>query len=149
MYLRLNEHLSNKKSNAALQSAISKYGLENFIFFIFEYFTYKNKSSSSKLLTDLESLYIKKFEFNTLYNYMRNATSLEGYKHTEAAKIKMIQRFSDKTKHPFWNKHHTEKSKLLISKPGKLNPMYGKTHTIQTRELIKSKKKKYVGGVGI
>lgn len=30
LYLRLNEHLSNRKSNSALQSAISKYGLQNF-----------------------------------------------------------------------------------------------------------------------
>lgn len=101
LYHRLNEHLSNKKSNAALQSAISKYGLENFTFCIFEYFTYINKHSTGKLLTDLESLYIKKFNFNTLYNYMRNATSLEGYKHTEEAKLKMRHRYLDKTNHPF------------------------------------------------
>ena len=34
LYLRLNEHLSNKKSNRSLQAAISKYGLENFNFCI-------------------------------------------------------------------------------------------------------------------
>lgn len=67
---------------------------------------------------------------------MRDTTSLEGYKHTEAAKMKMVERFADKSNHPFWKKHHTEESKLLISKPGVLNPMYGKTHTIQTKELV-------------
>ena len=30
LYFRLIEHLSNKKSNSALQSAIAKYGLEKF-----------------------------------------------------------------------------------------------------------------------
>lgn len=149
LYLRLNEHLSNRKSNPALQLAILKYGLENFTFCIFEYFTYENKLTSSKLLTDLESLDIKKFEFNLLYNYMRDATSLKGYKHTEGARMNMIQRFVDKSNHPFWNKHHTEESKLLISKPGRLNSMYGKTHTIQTKELIRSKRKIYAEGVGI
>jgi len=39
--------------------------------------------------------------------------------------------------------------KKLISKPGILNPMYGKIHSEKTKELIKSKKKKYISGVGI
>lgn len=63
--------------------------------------------------------------------------------------MNMIQRFVDKSNHPFWNKHHTEESKLLISKPGRLNSMYGKTHKIQTKELIRSKRKIYAEGVGI
>lgn len=88
LYLRLNEHLSKRKSNSALQAAILKYGLDNFDFCIYEYFSYENKSTSFKLLTDLESMYIKKFEFSNLYNFMRNATSLEGYKHTDEAKEK-------------------------------------------------------------
>jgi hypothetical protein len=100
-YLRLNEHISNRKSNSALQLAFSKYGLENFSFCVYEYFTYENKVVSSKLLTDLETSYISKFEFNSLYNYMKTATSLEGYKHTEQAKLKMAKRFINKSDHPF------------------------------------------------
>lgn len=38
LYLRLNEHLSNRKSNSALQSAIVKHGLENFSFCVYEFF---------------------------------------------------------------------------------------------------------------
>ena len=38
--LRLNEHLNNRKSNAALQKAIAKHGLDKFNFCIFEFFTY-------------------------------------------------------------------------------------------------------------
>jgi hypothetical protein len=101
LYIRLNEHLSNRKSNSALQLAISKYGLENFEFYVFEYFTYINKSSSNKLLTNLESIYIKKFKLEDLYNFMRDATSLAGYKHTDEAKAKMVKRFKDKINHPF------------------------------------------------
>lgn len=63
LYLRLNEHLSNRKYNRALQAAISKYGLDNFNIFIYEYFTYENKVTSSKFLTDLETMYIRKFKF--------------------------------------------------------------------------------------
>lgn len=44
LYLRLNEHLDNRKSNNALQDALKKYGLDKFNFFIYEYFSYKNKS---------------------------------------------------------------------------------------------------------
>ena len=91
LYLRLNEHLSNRKSNRALQIAISKYGLENFNFCIFEYFTYENKTTSFKLLTELETMYINKFKFSNLYNFLKNASSSEGYKHTEAAKEKWLK----------------------------------------------------------
>jgi len=34
-YLRLNEHLENKKSNLALQKAFAKYGIDKFEFLIF------------------------------------------------------------------------------------------------------------------
>lgn len=68
-YLRLNEHLVNKKSNVALQNAFVKYGLDRFKFCIYEYFTYDSKIVSSKALTDLETSYISKFKFDTLYNF--------------------------------------------------------------------------------
>lgn len=104
LYLRLVEHINNKKSNVALQKAIEKYGLNNFYFSVFEYFSYDSKIVSNKALTDLETNYIKKFDFNTLYNFMRTATSLEGYKHTQQAKMRMIARFKDKYNHPMFGK---------------------------------------------
>lgn len=123
--------------------------MENFSFCVYEYFTYENKLTSANLLTDLETTYIRKFKFNTLYNFMKTATSLEGYKHTDATKLKMIERLQKKTNHPFWGKHHDNKTKILISKPGSSNPMYGITHTKQTKDLMRVLKKKYVYGVGI
>ena len=101
LYLRLNEHLSHRKSNKALQAAISKYGIDNFNFCIYEFFTYENKASSFKLLTDLETIYIRKFKFKDLYNFLENASSSEGYKHTDEAIKKMVKRLEDKTNHPF------------------------------------------------
>jgi group I intron endonuclease len=101
LYLRLNEHLSYRKSNKALQAAISKYGLDNFNFCIYEYFTYVDKTTSFKLLTELETMYIKKFNFSNLYNFLENASSSEGYKHTDVAKQKMVKRLENKTNHPF------------------------------------------------
>lgn len=149
LYLRLNEHLSYRKSNKALQASILKYGLDNFEFCIYEYFTYENKATSFKLLTDLETMYIKRFNFSNLYNFLENASSSEGYEHTDLTKEKMVKRLEDKTNHPFWGKHHDVKSKSLISKPGSLNPMFGKTHSEKTKSLMRSKKVKYPNGVGI
>lgn len=57
------------------------------------YFTYKSKAISNKSLTDLESDYIKKFKFDTLYNFKAIATSLLDYKYTEEAIKKMIEYF--------------------------------------------------------
>jgi group I intron endonuclease len=78
LYLRLTEHLANKKSNMALQNAIVKYGLDKFSFGILEYFTYDSKLVSHKSLTDLETNYIKKYNFDNLYNFKRIATSMLG-----------------------------------------------------------------------
>ena len=126
LYLRLVEHLTAKKSNIALQRAIAKHGLDKFHFYIYEYFSYSNKLISNKPLADLETSYIKKFDFKTLYNFNKTARSLQGYKHTEEAMLKMLNRFIFKHNHPMFGKTYTEEAIKLISKPGKLNPMYGK-----------------------
>ena len=61
-----------------------------------------------------------------------------------------VKRLEDKSNHPFWGKHHDVKAKSLISKPGSpLNPMFGKTHSEETKNLMRSKKVKYPNGVGI
>jgi group I intron endonuclease len=73
------------KSNLALQKAFAKYGLDKFQFCIFEYFTYESKIISNQALTDLETSYIKRFNFDNLYNFKATATSSLGYKHTEEA----------------------------------------------------------------
>lgn len=126
-YIRLNEHLNNRKSNIILQKAFNKYGLENFNWIIYEYFSYGTKILSGEDLTKLETSYIKYFDFYTLYNMKREASSMLGYKHTDAAIQKMIQRFKDSTNHP----------------------MFGKKHKEETKELMRMKRNKYLDGVGI
>lgn len=83
LYLRLIQHLYNKKSNIALQNGIVKQGLDKFESCAYEYFTYYSKVVNNKALTDLETNHIKKYPFACLYNFIRTATSLTGYKHTE------------------------------------------------------------------
>jgi group I intron endonuclease len=61
----------------------------------------------------------------------------------------MVERFEDITNHAFLRKHDDETSKSLISKPGSLNPMFGKTDSAKTKDLMRSKKVKYPNGVGI
>lgn len=148
-YLRLNEHLGNKKSNLALQNAFCKYGLEKFKFCIYEYFTFENKVLSSKTLTDLETSYISKFNFDTLYNFKATATSSLGYKHTGQARLKMVEYYKDKSNHPMFGQKHSEEALALISKPGELNPMFGKKHSEAAKAIMSDRKNKYPLGVGI
>jgi group I intron endonuclease len=70
---------------------------------------YKSKIINNKALTDLESSYINKFEFDTLYNLKVIATSMLGYKHTEEARKKMIEFFKDKNNHPMFGKNILKK----------------------------------------
>lgn len=122
LYLRLNQHIANKKSNIACKSAIQKHGLDKFNFGIYEYFSDDSKIVTSKTLTDLETSYIEKFHFYTFDNFMRTARSFAGYKHTEQAKLKMSNWYQDKRNHPMYGKTHKEETLQLISKPGELNP---------------------------
>lgn len=149
LYLRLLEHISGKKSNSALQIAIEKYNLGNFTFRVLEYICDENKLANNKKLTDLETEYIAKFDFKNLYNFKKISTSMLGYKHTEEALLKMIERFKIKKNHPMFGKTHTDETKNLISKPGEKNPMFGKNHTEATKALISKNMKKYPFGVGI
>lgn len=149
LYIRLNEHIKNKKSNGALQKAFEKYGLENFKFCIYEYFTYESKVVSHKSLTDLETSYLERFHIDTLYNYTTTAIGNTGYKHTDEAKSKMIKRYENKENHPMYGKSHTKEALALISKPGELNPMFGIKHSEVTKDKISIKLSKYPLGVGI
>lgn len=147
--LRLIEHLANRKSNTALQNAILKYGFDKFNFCVCEYFIYQSKVVSNKYLTELETSYIKKYPFDNLYNLMKTATSVEGYKHTDQAKFKMLKIFKDKSNHLMYGKTHKEETLKLISKPGELNPMYGKQHSETTKKKISDTISKHPYRVGI
>lgn len=149
LYLRLLEHLRNKKSNKLLQSSIYKNGLSKFHFYVYEYFKYENKAESHKYLTDLECSFLKKFPLVTLYNYTSDFVSIKGYKDTEPSISKMKDRYEDITKHPMYGKRHSADSRKLISRPGNLNPMYDKTHSEESKKLMSTKKNKYPLGVGI
>ena len=116
---------------------------------MYEYFTYHSKVVSNKALTDLDTSYIKKYPFDSLYNFMKTATSLEGYKHTNEAKLKMLKRFKNKSNHPMYGRKHKEETLKLIGKPGELNPMFGTKHSKKSKEMISDKISKHPDGIGI
>ena len=100
-------------------------------------------------MTGIETVFIKSFPFENLYNHKntqntqkKEANSLLGYKHTIEAIEKMKLRYKDKSNHPMLGKTHTSFALSKISKPGNLNPMFGKTHSIESKlkmSLAKSK----------
>jgi len=137
LYHRLMDHLKGRDSNSRLQRSINKYGISNFEFVIYYWHTdpYVN-------LTDIETVVIKSFPFENLYNFKKEANSSLGYKHTVDAIHKMKLRFKNKSNHPMFGKTHTSFAVSKLSKPGNLNPMFGKTHSINTKlkmSLAKSK----------
>ena len=66
-----------------------------------------SKIMNHEALTNLETSYIKAFDFSTLYNFKKDATSSLGYQHTEEAKAKMVEYYKDKTNHPMYGKTPT------------------------------------------
>jgi len=131
------DHLKGRDSNSRLQRSINKYGISNFDFVIYYWHT-----DPYVILTDIETVVIKSFSFESLYNFKKEANSSLGYKHTIDQINKMKFRLKDKSNHPMFGKTHTSFALSKISKPGNLNPMFGKTHSIDTKlkmSLAKSK----------
>jgi group I intron endonuclease len=135
LYRRFLDHIVGRSSNILLQRAFQKYGLNNFEFVIYAYSDY-----DLSLIIDLENKFISSFPFTMLYNLTPAAGSMFGYKHSAESIIKMEERFKDKNNHPMFGKTHSIEAKELISKPGALNPMFGKNHTIETREKMSNSK---------
>lgn len=55
-----------------------------------------------------------------------------GYKHTAEAIEKMKLRLADKTNHPMYGKTHSPDILQAIAKPGILNPMFNKEHSLDS-----------------
>jgi group I intron endonuclease len=152
LYKRMFRHIRGVKSNIALQRAMNKYGLTNFYFYIYKFYSHRK----NKTLVETETQYIQKFYFEMrksesyafpfLYNFKKTATSFLGYKHTEDSILKMKQRLKDKTNHPMYGKKHSIKTKNLVSKKAKaqLNPMYNRQHTKTTKKILSLCKSKYI-----
>jgi len=131
LYQRFMDHYKGRDTNIRLKRSIEKYGIKNFNFVIYYWDT-----DPAIRLTDIETKVIQSFPFKNLYNFKQEANSMLGYKHTKEAIKKMKLRFTDKTNHPMFGKSHSKLSLSKISKPGALNPMFNKKHTIKTKQKI-------------
>lgn len=96
---RKNSHFSelrrNIHANTHLQNSFNKYGEESFEFVVLEYCGKKN-------LTEREQEWIDKYSFSDLYNILKHAHSMLGYKHRQESIEKMKttnkRNFSESTK---------------------------------------------------
>lgn len=128
---------SNYKSCTYFYSAIQKYGWENF----------KPEILMDGIGTIEETNYWEDYFILTLdsinpdvgYNLNRGGNN----KNTSEVSRRIIsekakERYKDKTKNPMYGKTHSKETKEKISKTkiGELNPMYGKHHTEEAKEKI-------------
>ena len=120
--LRWKDHINalnrDDSSCTLLQRAWNKYGQENFSFEILEL-------CSEDMLDDMEIKYIELYDsHNNGYNiesggnFQKHLSQETKQKLSDMAK----ERFSDTSKNPMYNKHHTDetKAKISASKKGKL-----------------------------
>lgn len=92
-HARFSNHLINLTGSKIVKLAVRKYKLTEFAFIILELFTEVVTKENNKKLLDLEDFYLKSLLPN--YNILTEAGSSFGYKHTEMARIKMKDNYSD------------------------------------------------------
>lgn len=126
------------KESLIISRALIKYGYSNFSVYILEY-------CDKSHLIQREQYYLDKL--NPEYNILRSmkiAGSSRGYKHSQDSKDKTSKALKDiyiGIKSPLYGKTHTEetKKKMSLQKKGINNPLYGITHNDKTKEIIRNK----------
>ena len=131
LYRRFLDHLKGRSTNVRLQRAIKAHGIDNFSFVVYAFTEY-----TMPTITDMETLFMSYFPKEFLYNFKFEASSMSGYKHTEEAIAKLKKRFLNLNNHPILGKTPSPESKSLISRPGGLNPMFGRKHLESSKLLI-------------
>lgn len=124
-----------KKSNSyKISRALIKYGYANFSLTILEYCDKSN-------LVIREQYYFD--ELKPQYNILKIAGSSLNSKHTEETKVKFsksLKGIYTKENSSLFVNLHTEETKNLISvNKREKNPLFGKTHTKSSIELMKQK----------
>jgi len=129
------DFISDKsKSKSMIHDALAKYGYSRFTLEILEY------CDENKAL-EREQHYLD--TLNPVYNILKIAGSLLGYKHSEESKALRSEAMKEKG-HPFFGKAHTADTlaKMRKAKTSENNPNFGKIHTAET--LAKFHKKVFV-----
>ena len=127
-------YLKNKNT-LVISRALIKYGYANFSISILEY-------CDKDILNEREQYYMDIIK--PVYNTLKIAGSSSGYKHTQESKDKRSLSLKGKytgTNSPLYGRTHTEQTKELMSsmRKGQDNYFYGKTHTHESKELMEQK----------
>jgi group I intron endonuclease len=127
-------YLKNRNT-LVISRAFIKYGYANFSISILEY-------CDKDILNEKEQYYMDIIK--PVYNTLKIAGSSSGYKHTQESKDKRSLSLKGKyigTDSPLYGRTHTDETKQLMSsvKKGQDNPFFSKTHTDATKELMKQK----------
>lgn len=129
----------NEHSNDYLQHAWNKYGEVSFEFIILEY-------CSKEELNDKESFWIKHYDsVNSNNGYNLTSGGDSDYFVSQSTRNKLSERFSGK-KHPMYGRKHSLESREKMSRnsnppKGHLSPWWGRHHTLETRRKISEKAK--------
>jgi len=120
-------NVNNEAFNAKFSRAIRKYGIDNFIWKVIE------NDITIELLNDKEINVIKKYDSsNNGYNSTHGGEGTIGRKLSKKQIKEMSMRFSGKN-NPFYGRHHSEKTKKMLSE---INT--GKVLSKKTRDKISS-----------
>lgn len=129
---RFCKHKTNE-SNEHLRAAMEKYGIGNFSFDILR--TFSNGPLTQVFLDLFEKRYIAELKTTDRdIGYNKKDGGSGGGKHSPESIVKMSEAMKGKysgNNHPFYGKHHSEKSKKLMSEHSK-----GRKHTDEEREKM-------------
>lgn len=106
-YARFSNHLIYFRGSKIVKLAVKKYDLNNFAFIVLELYPHIVTKENNKELLDLEDKYLKLLLPN--YNILTEAGSSFGYKHTEVARQKMIDLYSEERRKRIGNLNRGKK----------------------------------------
>jgi group I intron endonuclease len=123
---RFRNHLLHNTGSRLVGAAVAKYGIENFSFYILEYFSEfvkkENLSAAHLKLLERETHFIT--VYRPEYNILQVASSSVGYLHTDLTKSKMKENYSQQRKDTIGalnrGKTFSEERRQLFSKIAKL-----------------------------
>lgn len=124
--VRFRNHIFHQTGSKLVSAAVAKYGIENFSFYILEYFPgfvkKENLSAAHLKLLERETYFIQLLKPE--YNILQSGSSSLGYKHTEETKLKMKENYTQERKEKIGNlnkgKIFTTERKQFLSKIAKL-----------------------------
>lgn len=121
LYTRFCNHLLNYHGSKLIKKSVIKYGLNNFIFAILEYYPYKITKLNNKDLLALETSYISLLIPG--YNILTEAGNSFGYKHSEENLLKMKLAFTEERRELLRQLQHSRKNKWSDESKLKLRNM--------------------------